>query len=94
MSAPVQQRLRLLQQRASEHDHARGAVADLVVLRLAQLDLLTVRLRGQGSAQGSGSGQGYASGQGEGQGEGQGSGLERDQQLADLVLHHHLLEDR
>ena len=90
MSAPVQQRLRLLQQRASEHDHARGAVADLVVLRLAQLDLLTVRLRGQGSAQGSGSGQGYASGQGEGQG----SGLERDQQLADLVLHHHLLEDR
>ena len=90
MSAPVQQRLRLLQQRAGEHDHARGAVADLVVLRLAQLDLLTVRLRGQGSAQGSGSGQGYASGQGEGQG----SGLERDQQLADLVLHHHLLEDR
>ena len=90
MSAPVQQRLRLLQQRASEHDHARGAVADLVVLRLAQLDLLAVRLRGQGSAQGSGSGQGYASGQGEGQG----SGLERDQQLADLVLHHHLLEDR
>ena len=90
MSAPVQQRLRLLQQRAGEHDHARGAVADLVVLRLAQLDLLTVRLRGQGSAQGSGSGQGYASGQGEGQG----SGLERDQQLADLVLHHHLLADR
>ena len=90
MSAPVQQRLRLLQQRAGEHDHARGAVADLVVLRLAQLDLLTVRLRGQGSAQGSGSGQGYASGQGEGEG----SGLERDQQLADLVLHHHLLEDR
>ena len=34
----VQQRLGLLQQRARQHDHAGGTVADLIVLRLGELD--------------------------------------------------------
>ena len=54
VDAAVEQRLRLLEQRPRQHHHARRAVADLVVLRLAQLD----------------------------------------EQLADLVLHLHLLQDR
>jgi len=45
VQAAVEQALRLLQQRAREHDDARRAVADLVVLRRRELMKLFTRIK-------------------------------------------------